>query len=291
MRLLDKSSGNKRLDQMGLEPDIYPTFCSLIEQKHGIFLVTGPTGSGKTTLLYAGVMHINSSDINILTIEDPVEYQLQGVGQIEVKDKIGLTFAAGLRSIVRQDPDVIMIGEIRDTETAHIAVQASITGHLVFSTVHTNDTASTITRLVDLGIQPFQICSSLLGIVASRLMRKLCPNCREAYDPPERELVILGNLRQKLGGKKLYRVGPGCEKCGGRGYNDRMGVYELMVIDEKIRETILKTQDSQTIKKAGVEAGMRTLREAALLKVIQGLTSLEEAINSTQTDELEVLSE
>lgn len=290
MRLLDKSSGAKRLDQMGLDPRIYGPYCSMIEQSHGIVLVTGPTGSGKTTLLYASMMHINTSDINILTIEDPVEYQLNGVSQIEVKDKIGLTFAAGLRSILRQDPDVIMIGEIRDSETAKIAVQASITGHLVLSTIHTNDTASTVTRLTDFGVQPFQLSSAVLGVVASRLVRKLCRTCREAYDPTDEELKLLGITRDQLNKRKLYRAGPGCDQCYGAGYRDRIGVYELLVFDDDIRELILKTQDSTAIKKKAVEKGMQTLREAALVKALEGMTSIDEAIYSTQTDELEMLS-
>ncbi len=288
MRLLDKSAGGKRLDQMGIEPDVYPKFNALIEQKHGIFLVTGPTGSGKTTLLYAAVMQINTTDINILTIEDPVEYQLAGVGQIEVKDKVGLGFAEGLRSILRQDPDVIMIGEIRDAETARIAIQASITGHLVFSTIHTNDTASTVTRLTDFGIQPFQLSTAILGIAATRLMRKLCQVCREAYIPSEHELSLLSIKRNMLPEGKIYRAGHGCERCVGQGYQGRVGVYELLVFDDDIRKLVLQTQDSKAIKKLAVEKGMRTLRDSAAAKVVAGLTSLDEAIRKTQTDELEI---
>ena len=191
MRLLDKSSGRLRLDQMGLEKSVYNQVLTMIEQKHGIVLVTGPTGSGKSTMLYAGLMQINTPDINILTIEDPVEYQVQGVGQIEVKDKVGMSFPVGLRAILRQDPDVIMLGEIRDSETARIAIQASITGHLVLSTLHTNDTASTVTRFMDFGVQPFQLSTAVLGIVATRLVRKLCPNCREPYKPSLEESIQL----------------------------------------------------------------------------------------------------
>jgi general secretion pathway protein E len=288
MRLLDKSSGGKRLDQMGLEKRTYDALGSLIEQKHGIVLVTGPTGSGKSTLLYACLMHINTSDINILTIEDPVEYQVSGVGQIEVKDKIGMTFASGLRAILRQDPDVIMIGEIRDAETARIAVQASITGHLVLSTLHTNDTASTVTRFLDFGVQPFQLSSAVLGIVATRLLRRLCQNCREAYDPSDAELHQIGITRQDLKGRQIYRAGHGCDRCFGIGYHGRIGVYELLVFDEEMRHLILQTQDAKTIKKRAVEKGMITLRDAALHKVITGDTSLDEAVRKTQTDELEI---
>jgi general secretion pathway protein E len=288
MRLLDKSSGGKRLDQMGLEKRTYDALGNLIEQKHGIVLVTGPTGSGKSTLLYACLMHINTSDINILTIEDPVEYQVSGVGQIEVKDKIGMTFASGLRAILRQDPDVIMIGEIRDSETARIAVQASITGHLVLSTLHTNDTASTVTRFLDFGVQPFQLSSAVLGIVATRLLRRLCQNCREAYDPSDVELNQIGIKRADLKARQIYRAGHGCDRCVGIGYHGRIGVYELMVFDEEMRTLIMATQDAKTIKKRAVDKGMITLRDAALHKVVTGDTSLDEAVRKTQTDELEI---
>ncbi len=287
MRLLDKSVGGKRLDQMGLEPNTYESLCSLVEQKHGIILVTGPTGSGKSTLLYASLMHINTTDINIMTIEDPVEYQVSGVGQIEVRDKIGMTFAAGLRAILRQDPDVVMIGEIRDAETAKIAVQASITGHLVLSTLHTNDTASTVTRFLDFGVQPFQLSSAVLGIVATRLLRKLCTNCREPYQPSDSELAIMGVTREQTKGRTIYRPGVGCDRCLGIGYLGRLGVYELLIFDDEIRTLILQTQDAKTIKKLAVEKGMMTLRDAALQKVLSGETSLEEAIRKTQTDEME----
>lgn len=287
MRLLDKSGGGLRLDQMGLERHTYQAFSSLVEQKHGIVLVTGPTGSGKSTLLYAALSQVNTPDINIMTIEDPVEYQISGVGQIEVKEKVGMTFASGLRAILRQDPDTIMIGEIRDSETAKIAVQASITGHLVLSTLHTNDTASTVTRFLDFGVQPFQLSSAVLGIVATRLLRRLCTNCREAYDPNDEELALMSVSRADLDGRKIYRMGQGCERCLGIGYRGRSGVYELLVFDDDIRALILKTQDSKTIKKLAIEKGMRTLRDAAIEKVLDGETSLEEAIRKTQTDDLE----
>ena len=288
MRLLMRDSGAKRLDQMGIDPQIYAQLQTIIEQKHGIFLVTGPTGSGKTTFLYSCVTTINTTDINILTIEDPVEYQLAGVGQIEVKEKVGLTFAEGLRSILRQDPDVIMIGEIRDKETALIAIQASITGHLVFSTLHTNDTAATVTRLLDFGIQPFQLSTAILGVSATRLVRRLCTGCREAYDPSDRELEILSVTREMLAGRKLYRAGSGCEQCSNVGYQGRVGVHELMMFDDVIRETILRTQDSKTIKKVAVDRGMTTLRDSAVQKVLQGITSADEALRKTQTDDLEL---
>lgn len=289
MRLLDKSSGTKRLDQMGFDPEIYQKWTALIEQSHGIILVTGPTGSGKSSLLYAALMHINTSDINILTIEDPVEYQLNGVGQIQVNDKVGMGFAEGLRSILRQDPDVIMIGEIRDATTAQIAIQSSMTGHLVLSTLHTNDTASTVTRLMDFHIQPFQITSAVLGVMATRLLRKLCVHCREAYVPSDRDLMMMEITREELGDRKIYKSGGGCDRCQSVGYKDRMGIYELLVFDDEIRDVISKTQDGKVIKKAALEKGMVTLRGAAIKKVLAGLTSLEEALQNTQADEFEAL--
>ena len=289
MRLLDKSSGTKRLDQMGLDPEIYQQWTALIEQSHGIILVTGPTGSGKTSLLYSGLMHINTSDINILTIEDPVEYQLNGVGQIQVNDKVGMGFAEGLRSILRQDPDVIMIGEIRDATTAQIAIQSSMTGHLVLSTVHTNDTASTVTRLMDFHIQPFQITSAVLGVMATRLLRKLCVHCREAYVPSDRDLSTMEISREQLAERKIYKSGGGCDRCQGAGYKERMGIYELLVFDDDIRDVISRTQDGKIIKKVAVEKGLVTLRGAAFKKVLAGLTSLEEALQNTQADEFTAL--
>ena len=288
MRILDKSAGVKRLDDMGIDPRILPTWKRLVSQKHGIILVTGPTGSGKTTLLYSSVLHIVSPAINVLTIEDPVEYRLPGVGQIDVKSKIGLTFSQGLRSILRQDPDVIMVGEIRDHETANIAVQASLTGHLVFSTLHTNDAASAVTRLDDLKVQPFQIASALLGVMATRLIRRLCISCREQYDPSEEELKVMEVSREETRGKKIYRAGKGCEKCNGAGFLGRMGVHELLIMDDSIREVLLKSPDSTAIKKQAIENGMLTLRRSAVSKVLEGHTSVEEALQKTQTEELEV---
>ena len=287
MRILDKSAGVKRLDQMGLHPDIYRSWTSLIAQKHGIILVTGPTGSGKTTLLYSSITHINTTDINILTIEDPVEYRLPGIGQIDVKSKIGLTFSEGLRAILRQDPDVIMIGEIRDEETASIAVQSSLTGHLVFSTLHTNDAASTITRLDDLNIQPFQIASAVLGVMATRLIRRLCVHCRVKHTPSERELKLMDLTPEDVVGHEIYKAGKGCDQCHNQGYKDRAGIHELLVMDEKLKELILKTQDANMIRKLAVENGMKTLRQSAISKVLEGITSIEEAIQKTQTEDME----
>lgn len=288
MRILDKSTGGSiRLDQMGLDPKTYKTWVNLIAQKHGIILVTGPTGSGKTTLLYTSIKQINTTDINILTIEDPVEYRLAGIGQIDVKTKIGLTFSEGLRAILRQDPDVIMIGEIRDEETAEIAVQSSLTGHLVFSTLHTNDAASTITRLDDLNIQPFQIASAVLGVMATRLIRKLCVSCRLKYTPNEAELALMEVTEEDVKDKQLYKRGRGCEQCHSQGYKDRVAIHELLVLDDKIKEIIMKTPDANAIRKQAVESGMRSLRQSAISKVLNGITSLDEAIQKTQTEDMD----
>jgi general secretion pathway protein E len=285
MRLLDKSKGVFRLDQLNLDANVYKAWLELIESKHGIVLVTGPTGSGKTSLLYSSLMHINTTDINIMTVEDPVEYQLAGVGQTEVMDKIGMTFMAALRAILRQDPDVVMIGEIRDGETAGIAIQASMTGHLVLSTLHTNDTASTVTRFLDLDVEPFQIASAVLGIMSQRLVRKLCTSCREAYEPNDEELKLMSIKKSDLKDGKIYRAGMGCETCFGLSYSGRMGVHELLVMNDNIRETLMRTQDSTAIKKAALESGMKTLRDSALSKVVMGLTSLDEALMKTQEDQ------
>ncbi len=288
MRILDKTGGVRRIEEMGLDESVLPIWKSLVGSKHGIILVTGPTGSGKTTLLYSSVMHIVSPEINVLTIEDPVEYRLPGVGQIDVKSKIGLTFGEGLRAILRQDPDVIMVGEIRDKETAGIAVQASLTGHLVFSTLHTNDAASAVTRLNDLGVQTFQIASALLGVMATRLIRRLCLNCREKHEATERELKLLELTAKDIVGKTLYRQGKGCDKCHSSGFSGRMGIHEVLVMSEIMRELVQKTLDSTTIKKVAMEHGMMTLRQSAVQKVLSGLTSIEEAVQKTQTEELEI---
>ena len=288
MRILDKSGGVKRIDEMGLDEHVRAQWKSLVASKHGIILVTGPTGSGKTTLLYGSVMEIVSPEINVLTIEDPVEYRLPGVGQIDVKSKIGLTFGEGLRAILRQDPDVIMVGEIRDRETAGIAVQASLTGHLVFSTLHTNDAASAVTRMNDLGVQPFQIASALLGVMATRLIRRLCPHCKEKHVVTDRDIRLLEVTSRDVEGRSIYRAGKGCERCRGIAYMGRMGIHELLIMTDDLRDLVQKTQDSHTIKKLAIEKGMITLRQSAVSKVLNGLTSIEEAVQKTQTEELEV---
>jgi general secretion pathway protein E len=287
MRLLDKSSVVLDLGSLGFEPWQRKIMDGLVTRAHGIVLVTGPTGSGKTTTLYGALSQINSPDLNILTIEDPVEIPLKGVGQVQVNPKIELTFASGLRSFLRQDPDVIMVGEIRDLETAEIAIQASLTGHLVLSTVHTNDAAGAVTRLVEMGVQPFLVASSLCGVLAQRLVRVLCKECRQPYVPTkeEREQAGLTDEIMKQAGSPthVYRAA-GCPHCQGTGYQGRTGIYELMLIDDTVRQLILKNVDSNTIKKAAVEYGMLTLIQHGAFKVARGITTAAEVLSVTAED-------
>lgn len=287
MRLLDRSSVLRDLDTIGFSPRNYAVMSQLINKSHGIILVTGPTGSGKTSTLYACLAKINSPDLNILTIEDPVEYQLKGVGQVQVQAKIGLTFAGGLRSFLRQDPDVIMVGEIRDKETAEIAVQASLTGHLVMSTVHTNDAPGAVTRLVDMGVEPFLVASSLIGVLAQRLVRTICPKCIEDYEPTPEELRGISIDPSKV---KTLKRGRGCSHCQGSGYRGRLGIYELMLIDDEVRKLILKNVDSGTLKAKAREKGMRTLLEDGADKVLAGITTCEEVSRVTQEDSMSMES-
>lgn len=281
MRLLDKSAVLLDLEQLGVEGERLEDIKGLIQRPHGIILVTGPTGSGKTTTLYAALSRINSRDINIITVEDPIEYQLPGIGQIHVNPKIDLTFAAGLRSILRQDPDVIMVGEIRDAETAEIAIQASLTGHLVFSTLHTNDAAGAFTRLIEMGVEPFLVSSSILAVAAQRLVRVLCRHCREAYEPSERTLHRLGLVPADLTQGSLYRP-VGCAHCMQTGYRGRTGIYELLKVDGAIRELVMRSADSATIKESARSRGMLTLREDGVRKAVLGITSAEEVLRVTQ---------
>ncbi|MDY6904791.1 MAG: type II secretion system ATPase GspE [Thermodesulfobacteriota bacterium] len=281
LRLLNKSSAMLELQELGLPADKYDLFNRLIHYANGIILVTGPTGSGKTTTLYGALSTINKPDINIITIEDPVEYQINGINQIHVNQKIGLTFARGLRSIVRQDPDVILIGEIRDHETAEIAVQSALTGHLVFSTLHTNDSASAITRLVDIGVEPFLISSSVIAVVAQRLVRVLCPHCKEAYTPDEEALKSIDAPPAQFDGRVIYRR-KGCSQCLHTGYSGRVGIFEIMVLDENIKKMILTTHDSGRIEAAAIRQGMTTLRDDGIRKVLEGVTSIAEVLRVTQ---------
>jgi general secretion pathway protein E len=287
MRLLDRSSVLRDLDTVGFSPRNYAIITQLIEKSHGIILVTGPTGSGKTSTLYGCLAKINAPDLNILTIEDPVEYQLRGIGQVQVNAKIGLTFAGGLRAFLRQDPDVIMVGEIRDKETAEIAIQASLTGHLVMSTVHTNDAAGAVTRLVDMGVQPFLVASSLIGVVAQRLVRTICSKCRDEYAPSAEELRTFGIGKGEV--KKLWR-GKGCDNCQGTGYRGRTGIYELMLVDEDIRKLVISNVDSNQIKQLARDKGMRTLMEDGLDKITAGITTAEEISRVTQEDSMSMES-
>jgi general secretion pathway protein E len=263
VRLLDKTETKFSLESLGMSGDVLEAYARLIQQPHGIVLVTGPTGSGKTTTLYASLGRMDTAGMNVLTVENPIEYELPGVGQTQVNEKIDLTFAKALRSILRQDPDVIMIGEIRDYETAQVAIQASLTGHLVLATVHTNDAVSSVTRLIDMGVEPFLLSSSLLGTLAQRLVRKLCPDCKRQDDHGHWHPV-------------------GCPACSGTGYKGRTGVYELMVADDRIRELIHSRAAESDLVDAARQGGLRSMRDDGERLVQAGVTSLEEVIRVTR---------
>jgi len=281
MRLLDRSSVFMPFDKLGFSPATAAVFDKLINQPNKVLLVTGPTGSGKTTTLYAALDKINAPEKKIITIEDPVEYQLKGINQIAVRPKIGLTFSGGLRHIVRQDPDVIMVGEIRDLETAEISVHAALTGHLVFSTLHTNDAPGAITRLQDMGVEPYLIASVLSGVLAQRLVRRICQNCRVPDAPDPGDLLAIGVTDGH--GVELFR-GEGCEACRKTGYKGRVGIYELFIITEEIRSLILRKASTGEIRRVAVEQGMVTLREDSWLKARAGFTTIEEILRVTQED-------
>jgi type II secretion system protein E len=284
LRLLMRSSGMLGMDRLGLEDRDAQILLKLIRKPHGILLVTGPTGSGKSTSLYAWLHTINSVDLRILTIEDPIEYEMAGVNQIHVKPEIGLTFAVGLRHILRQDPDVIMVGEIRDKETAEIAIRAALTGHLVFSTLHTNDSPGAVTRLTDMGIEPFLIASSVEGLVAQRLVRRLCPKCRRPWKIDEAFLDSIGFPKERLPEGTIYEAA-GCEECRGTGFRGRTGIYEILVISDYIRPLVVSRAASSTIKQEAIKHGMRTLREDGWTKVLKGVTTLEEVLRVSEEDE------
>jgi general secretion pathway protein E len=287
MRLLDKSATLLDLAEIGMGSQVLEGMSQVIRRSHGIILVTGPTGSGKTTTLYGALSRINTPDLNILTVEDPVEYQLKGIGQMAISPKIGLTFASGLRSFLRQDPDVIMVGEIRDRETAEIAIQASQTGHLVLSTVHTNDAAGAVIRLVEMGIEPFLVASSLTAILAQRLVRRVCPDCKVSYVPTDVELKEVGLsravLQQRYGVTEIYKA-TGCHSCNKNGYRGRTGIYELLMMDDEIRQLVLKNVDSGSIKRAAVSKGMITLLDDGARKIAAGETTIAEVLSITQED-------
>ncbi|MDP2980473.1 MAG: type II secretion system ATPase GspE [Candidatus Omnitrophota bacterium] len=281
MRVLDKSIVSLSLDQVGVDEDIKSKIRDIIKRPNGIFLVTGPTGSGKTTTLYSCLSEINKIDYKIITTEDPVEYDIEGIIQVAINTKIDLTFARTLRHILRQDPDIIMVGEIRDTETAEIAIQAALTGHLVFSTLHTNDSPGAVTRLVDMGVEPFLITSTVRAVLAQRLIRKICSECKKEYKPSESELLEFCISKEKIKGMKFYK-GKGCQKCNDSGYKGRTGLYELLVVDDKIRDLVVKRESLASIRNAACEGGMKTLRENGLKKVMEGITTIEEVLRETK---------
>jgi len=283
LRLLDRSQVLLGLEEIGMGKDHLRAMEKITTLSNGITLVTGPTGSGKTTTLYAALTRINSADKNIITVEDPVEYQLKGISQIQVNPKIKLTFANGLRSILRQDPNVIMVGEIRDLETAQIAIQASLTGHLVFSTLHTNDAAGAVTRLIDMGVEPFLLASSVTSILAQRLVRGICPHCKEQYEPLPEEIKEMDLDPGEIPAGGLWR-GAGCSRCIGTGYLGRTGIYELLLVSEGVRAAILKNPDSQTVKKIALAEGMRTLRKDGAIRIREGATTIEEVLRATREE-------
>jgi len=283
LRLLDKSTGLFGLNELGLCDEDLHKFDSLLNRSHGVIFVTGPTGSGKSTTLYACLNRINSAEKNVITIEDPIEYQLEGISQIQVASKKGMTFATSLRHVLRQDPDVIMIGEVRDVETARMAIQSSLTGHLVFSTLHTNDSAGAVSRLLDLGVEPYLVSSSLIAIIAQRLVRKVCPDCKKPSEPTSHELKELGlGKMENISGK--FFVGTGCERCFQTGYRGRTGIYEMMLIDSEIQNLIYKQESAGTIKRFALNAGLKTLRMDGARKVLAGTTTISEVLRVTQAD-------
>jgi type II secretory ATPase GspE/PulE/Tfp pilus assembly ATPase PilB-like protein len=277
MRVLDKGNLNPSLDALGLEPDDLLKFKHAIDAPHGMLLMTGPTGSGKTSTLYAVLTQLNTADVNIVTVEDPVEYQMLGVNQVQVKPEIGLTFADGLRSILRQDPDIVMVGEIRDSETADIAVKAALTGHLVLSTLHTNDAPGAVARLVDMGIEPFLVSSSLLLVCAQRLMRKICPHCKETIKVPADVIHRLGLKANDIESQEFYR-GRGCSRCKDTGFLGRLAILEILPVTDALREQILHDTSAKVIRDLALREGMKTLQRAGLLKAKAGLTSLDEVL-------------
>ncbi|MCC6681921.1 MAG: Flp pilus assembly complex ATPase component TadA [Phycisphaeraceae bacterium] len=284
LRVLDRQNVKLDLDKVGMRADDLETFRQLMRKPNGIVIVTGPTGSGKTTTLYASLSELNSIDVKILTIEDPVEYDVQGLIQVQVNTGVGLTFAKALRSFLRQDPDIILVGETRDLETAQIAVQASLTGHLVFTTLHTNDAPSSIARLLDLGLESFLITATLEGIVAQRLVRKICPRCREQYTPTEEQLMQLDLTPEDIEGRVFYR-GSGCDYCNQSGYKGRMAIFEIMVLDDDLRELIMQNASTQILRAESRKRGMRTLRQSGLLTIYDGQTTIDEVIRETLMEE------
>jgi general secretion pathway protein E len=282
MRILEQTGTVLQLEQLGFSEKSAKAVEKLIFRKYGIILVTGPTGSGKSTTLSACLVKLNSPTRNIMTVEDPIEYQIPGINQVQVNTKIELTFARALRAFLRQNPDIIMVGEIRDKETAEIAINASLTGHLVLSTLHTNDAAGAATRLIDMGVEPFLVASSVLGIIAQRLIRRICQKCKEPHVPTAFEMTELG-LAQLPEGSQIFRA-VGCPSCSHSGYSGRTVIHELMVVDDQIRTLIVRNSDAGTIKKAAIQNGMSTLREDGINKVLQGLTTVDELMRATHAE-------
>ncbi|MCG3131734.1 MAG: Type II secretion system protein E [Phycisphaerae bacterium] len=280
LRVLDRSNVQLKLERLGFREDEMAIFRQLINKPNGIVINTGPTGSGKTTTLYAALSELNNPDSKLLTAEDPVEYDIDGLVQVQVRPEIGLTFARALRSFLRQDPDIILVGEIRDLETAQIAVQASLTGHLVFTTLHTNDAPSAIARLLDLGLEAFLITATLEAIVAQRLVRRICTNCKSEYTPTEEQLYELELRPEDIGGKVFF-YGKGCDYCNNTGYKGRMGIYEIMVLDDVMRELIMRHASTGVLRQEAVKRGMRTLRESGLNAIYEGITTIEEVVRET----------
>ncbi|HST01461.1 MAG TPA: ATPase, T2SS/T4P/T4SS family, partial [Usitatibacter sp.] len=285
LRLLDKQAGRLTLDALGIDKPTSDRIDALVHEPHGIFLVTGPTGSGKTTTLYSALTRLDRKTRNILTVEDPVEYELDGIGQTQVNPRIEMTFARALRAILRQDPDVVMIGEIRDLETAQIAVQASLTGHLVLATLHTNDAPGAVTRLIDMGIEPYLLASTLNGVLAQRLVRKLCAECKSPYEPPTSERSVFGRVTPGVvnpGPDRLYRA-VGCGACNFSGYRGRTGIYELVIADDALRHRIHDNAAESELREYAVRSGMKRLRDDGLRWVLEGATSLDEVLRVTRT--------
>lgn len=280
LRVLDRSVVALDLEKMGMDSDVLEAVKHLIHQPNGIFIVTGPTGSGKTTTLYSGLKDINTIGEKLLTAEDPVEYDLEGIMQVPVRESVGMTFASALRSFLRQDPDRIMVGEIRDYETAAMAVQASLTGHLVLSTLHTNDSAGAVTRLIDMGVEPFLISSTLIGILAQRLIRRICTSCKTSYEPTERDLERIGLSRDELNDQKFY-FGKGCPNCNNAGYKGRVGIFELLRISPEIQGMINDRLPTSLIRNKAIEEGMQLLRAAGIRKILDGITTIEEVVQYT----------
>jgi len=284
IRLLDKSIRLYTLAELGMPATALDTFAHLIHMDHGIVLVTGPTGSGKSTTLYAALQEINSQEMNVVTLEDPIEYRLEGISQTQISDRRGMTFASGLRHVLRQDPDIIMVGEIRDAETAQMAIQSALTGHLVFSTLHTNDAAGAVARMLDLGVEPYLLASSLLGVLAQRLVRRICPHCRVPYEPTDRDVRLWGLADGESVAGPHFR-GTGCDRCLATGYRDRMGVFELLAVDETIREQILTRAKASSIKASAAAGGMITLRADGIAKAAAALTTMDEVTRVSGRDE------